>query len=456
MQQAVKIPVILGLGKTGLSCAKHLARQNIQFAVTDSREQPPGLQEFIDLFPQAKLSLGKFDSELLFNASEVIVSQGVPLKEPILQECQQRGTPLIGDVELFARAIAGSKAKVVAITGSNAKSTVTSLVAEIVTTAGLNAKVGGNIGTPVLDLIADELVDWYILEVSNFQLEVTSSLQAQVATVLNISPDHMDCYDCFADYVAAKQRVYTNCHTAIINKDDPLTKVQTANPKTILSFTADTPQANEFGLRQQGDQYYLAHGEELLCATDELGLFGRLNWLNALSALAIGFAMGIEFAPMLQALKSFKGLPHRCEKIAEVDGVKWYNDSKGTNVGATLAAILGIGSQIQGKIILLAGGLSKGADFTPLANAAENYTKSVLLFGKDAELLQQAFHGKVSDLVNTADLASAVQLAKTKANPGDVVLLSPACSSFDMFANFEKRGEVYTQLVHEVLQQNDE
>lgn len=440
--------VIVGLGKTGISCAKHLAKIKATFAVTDSREQPPGLDEFKALFPNITLSLGKFDEELMLTARELVVSQGVSYQEPAILACQQKGIGMIGDIELFARYV---KAPVIAITGSNAKSTVTTLVGEMVKSAGKVVKVGGNLGTPALDLITDSDPDFYVLEISNFQLETTHSLKAAVASVLNITPDHLDRYAKFEDYIAAKQRVYHGCRKAVVNLDDKLTWLAPDNKAQTVSFGVETPTANQFGLihttvADNHEHTYLAFGHEKLLDVHDLKIKGKHNWMNALAALAIGYQAGLPLKPMLQVLQTFTGLPHRCEWVRELNGVTWYNDSKGTNIGATVAAIVGLGSAIKGKIILLAGGLGKGADFNDLQPAALRYTRHVILYGKDAKLIANGLGGRVSKVfVDSFD--DAINHAATLAQPGDIVLLSPACASWDMFKNFEHRGQVFCELV---------
>lgn len=443
-----KIPVIVGLGKTGLSCAEHLAQRGFEFAITDSRETPPGLATFRELFPLLPVSLGRFDEELMLHASELIVSQGVSLLEPAIQKARSAGVPVIGDIELFARAM---HAPVVAITGSNAKSTVTSLVGEMAKRAGLDVAIGGNLGTPALALLRDKEPDLYVLEVSNFQLEMTESLQPKVATILNISPDHLDHYHAYAEYIAAKQRVYRHCEIAVFNRDDPLTYVHDDAIQKVISFGQSEPKAGEFGLREHNHAMYLAYGEENLLPVSRLLISGTHNALNALSALAIGSALALPLSSMLDTLMHFRGLPHRCEWVITHNDVAWYNDSKGTNVGATLAAIEGIGCHLTGKIILLAGGIGKGADFSPLVPVIEKYVRTVILFGQDAALLERELINASDEIIQADSLAEAVRVAKLQAQPGDVVLLSPACASWDMFLNFEDRGEQFCALVREAL-----
>jgi UDP-N-acetylmuramoylalanine--D-glutamate ligase len=438
-----QLSVIIGLGKTGRSCAEHLARLNIPFAITDSR------MTFLQkVMPQVPLSLGQFDLKLMGQAKEIIVSQGVALTEPALVVAREKGIPIIGDIELFARAVQG---RVVAITGSNGKSTVTSLVGDMVRQAGVSAHVGGNIGIPALDLLAGEQVDCYVLEVSNFQLEVTYSLKSTAATILNISPDHLDHYSHFDDYVAAKQRVYQHCCCAIINRDDPLTAVDPNRVNQIISFGKDEPAPGHFGLRRVGRQWHLAFGHELLMPVDQLRIQGQHNWLNALAALAIGHSLSLPLDAMLTALQDFPGLSHRCAFVARDQDITWYNDSKGTNVGATVAAIEGLCASSNNKIVLLAGGLGKGADFSVLAPVVEKYVRTVILFGQDAALIAAALSTTSVQIIYVNDMVEAVASAKVNAQRGDRVLLSPACASWDMFCNYEHRGDVFSAAVKELL-----
>ncbi len=445
--------VIVGLGQTGLSCARYLTKQGIPFAITDNRQEPPCLQQVRQEMPQVELELGSFCLPLMRTAQELIVSQGVPYQDPAIVSCRKQGIPIIGDIELFARHV---QRPIIAITGSNAKSTVTTLVGDMAKAAGLDVHVGGNLGTPALDLITSHQPDLYVLEISNFQLETTYSLHARVATVLNITPDHLDRYANFEEYIAAKHRVYINCESAVINRDDPLTwpennPITKAGIQDTLTFGTDTPAHNQFGLLTVKGQTYLALGDEPLLSTNELKIKGKHNWQNALAALAVGYQAGLPLAPMLDVLKTFTGLPHRCQWVRTHHEVDWYNDSKGTNVGATIAAINGLGSAIQGKLILLAGGLGKGADFSALTPAVAQYVRSVIVFGKDAPLITQALENTVT-VTPVTTLQEAITAAAAAAKAHDAVLLSPACASWDMFNNFEHRGQVFCQLVQELPQ----
>ena len=436
------LTVIIGLGKTGLSCARFLARQGADFAVTDSREVPPGLAELQTEIPHCRIELGQFSPTLLTQADRLIISPGVSSREPALAQAIERGIPIFGDIEIFAHY---AKAPIIAITGSNGKSTVTTLVGQMAERAGLRVCVGGNLGIPALELLSDE-AQLYVLELSSFELESTHSLRAKAATVLNISADHMDRYASVSDYASAKHRIYHDCEWAILNRDDeqsyPALSIHA--DKTVY-FTLQPPMDNEWGLVED-DDFYLALGQQRLMKTSEMRIKGRHNVANALAALALGHTIDLPLSSMIETLKSFEGLPHRCQWVTESKGVVWYNDSKGTNVGATEAAISGLGPDLNGKIILLAGGLGKEADFTELRASIEKYARAVILFGTDGPKIATALEGIVP-LIHVHDLEEAVSQAQGQALFGDAVLLSPACASYDMFDNFEHRGEVFMQCV---------
>ncbi len=438
--------VIVGLGATGFSCARHLIAQGATVAVTDSRSNPPQLEEFKKAYPQIVLSLGAIDEVLLNKAQTVIVSPGISLQEPAIAVQIKRGVRVVGDVELFAQAV---NAPVIAITGTNAKSTVTTLVGMMAEAANLCVKVGGNLGVPALDLLTFPAPDLYVLELSSFQLDTTYSLEPAVATILNITPDHMDRYASAEDYIASKQRVYKNCNIAVCNRDDIQTDCENKDAEHKIQFTLDQPLGNEFGIVREKGENYLAFGNMSLMPVAKLPILGRHYQANALAALAIGHAFGFPMQAMLNTLSEFKGLPHRCQLVRERDGVIWYNDSKGTNVGATLAAINGLGSEISGKLVLIAGGVGKNADFSPLVPAIEKYARSVILIGEAAPILNALLKDHVSvSLAKTME--EAVIIAAREAVAGDSVLLSPACASFDMFNNFEHRGKVFTEITQEL------
>ncbi len=435
--------VVVGLGKTGLSCVRFLRALGYQVAVNDTRLTPPNLAELNAEFPEVEVSLGRLDEALLLRAQEIITSPGISINEPELLSVRvNAGISVIGDIELFCRA---TTKPIVAITGSNAKSTVTTLVGLMAENAHIKVGVGGNLGTPVLELLDPE-TELYILELSSFQLETTHSLKAAAAIVLNVSEDHMDRYANMQAYHQAKHRVYRNCQFYITNRQDPLTVPLLPEAIPHTSFGLDAPDLKTYGVIREAGQSYLAKGREKLLLASEMGIFGEHNIANALAALALGEAVHIPMPVMLQTLKEFKGLPHRCQLVSKHQDVAWYNDSKGTNVGATLAAIDGLGAAITGKVILIAGGVGKGQDFKPLSPALAKYGKAVILIGEDASKIDAAITANV-DKVYATTLVDAVQQAQTLASAGDAVLLSPACASFDMFKHYEDRGQQFVSAV---------
>ncbi|MES9993089.1 MAG: UDP-N-acetylmuramoyl-L-alanine--D-glutamate ligase [Candidatus Thiodiazotropha sp.] len=435
--------LIVGLGATGLSCARYLTAQGVPLAVTDSREQPPGLEALRKDYPDMALFLGGFQTEVFQAASRLVVSPGIPLDEPLIQAARARGIEIVGDVELFARAV---KAPVVAITGSNGKSTVTSLLGEMARMAGRKVAVGGNIGEPVLELLADD-IELYVLELSSFQLESTRSLAPQAAVVLNISADHMDRYRDLDEYAATKASLYDDSEVVVINRDDPRVAVMAPPGAQVVGFTLDAPGDGDFGLHEHDGMLWLSEGHAPLLPVSELRIPGRHNVANALAALALGSAVGLPQNDMLAALRSFSGLPHRTQWISDKGGVRWYNDSKGTNVGATIAALKGLHPESgDSRSVLIAGGDCKEADFAPLAPVVAETARAVVLIGRDAAKLESALAGS-QPLVHAASLEEAVAVAAELAQHGDRVLLSPACASFDMFRNFEARGEAFIQAV---------
>lgn len=431
--------LIVGLGKTGLSCARYLTRLGVEVAITDSREQPPELASLRAELPDVAVFTGGFDEQVFASADELIVSPGVSLKHPMIAHAIAQGKTILGDVELFAQHV---KAPVIVITGSNGKSTVTSLVGIMAREAGANVRVGGNIGKPVLELIEDTEPDCYVLELSSFQLEYTHSLNAKVATVLNISPDHMDRYDSLDDYIEAKKRVFRGNGVLVLNRDDSQVMAMVEPLRKIITFGLGSAEANQYGLCEHEGGSWLCRGSQPLLSRDELLIPGLHNAANALAALAIGEAAGFSQSAMLRALKGFQGLPHRSQFVAESKGVRWYNDSKGTNVGATLAALTGM----DGQVVLIAGGDGKGADFSALLPAVMDKARAVVLIGKDAGVIAEALSA-YDGIVFARDMNDAVIQARELAQEGDAVLLSPACASFDMFDNFEQRGDVFMDCV---------
>ncbi|KUJ83222.1 UDP-N-acetylmuramoyl-L-alanine--D-glutamate ligase [Microbulbifer flavimaris] len=438
--------VVIGLGATGVSVVRYLLRAGLVPVVLDSRPQPPGLESFREQFPDVPVQLGPLDAETLLAASEIITSPGVALAEPALQRALAEGIPVVGDIELFAREMnrLEQPPKIAAITGSNGKSTVTTLLGQMAQRAGVRVAVGGNIGVPVLDLLEQALPELFVLELSSFQLETTHSLELTAATILNLSEDHMDRYPDMAAYHAAKQRIYRHAQQLVVNRDDPLTRAPLAQGVKEWSFGLNNPDLGQFGLRQVDGEEWLVRGVEKLMPVAEMAMVGRHNAANALAALALGHAVGLPMDTMLTVLREFPGLTHRCERIGDIGEVIFVNDSKGTNVGATRAALEGLGSSSQ-KIVLIAGGEGKGADFTPLGEVAGNL-RGLVTIGVDGPKIAAALTGACP--VKTAgSMEEAVASAMTLAEPGDYVLLSPACASFDMYRNFEARGEDFRRAV---------
>lgn len=439
--------VIIGLGKTGFSCAKYLINKGIKIVIVDSRKYPPELSNLRQVYPHIPVYLENFHPNILNTAEEIIISPGVSLKQPEIMCQLQQGKSIIGDIELFSRDI---KAPVIAITGSNGKSTVTAMVGEMAKNAGLKVGIGGNLGTPALDLITDPEPNLYVLELSSFQLETTSSLRPKTAAVLNISPDHLDRYHDLDEYIAAKMTIYKNCEQMVINRGQNFYNKSEflrsyKNLKTALSFGLDAPQNLNFGFNAG----YLMHGTAKLLSSDELKIKGTHQIANALAALALGYAAKLPMEAMLKTLREFSGLRHRCQLVKRIDGIDWYNDSKGTNVGATQTAIEGLGASISGKIILIAGGQGKNADFSLLFNGIKKYVRTLILIGEDAPKLEAALY-KAAKIIHAQSMLEAVKYAKAQAQKKDIVLLSPACASFDMFDNYEHRGEVFIQAVKDV------
>ena len=436
--------LVVGLGETGLSVARYLSRQGVSVAIVDSREQPPGLARLRTELPDdVALFLGGFHADAFERAEQIVISPGVSMQEPEIAAARARQVPVIGDVELFAQV---ARAPVIAVTGSNGKSTVVTLLSAMARQAGLEVRTGGNIGTPALDLIMADEPDLYVLELSSFQLETLQSLQPQAAVVLNISDDHLDRYRDLQDYAAAKQAVYRHAALQVVNLDDPTAAALADAAQPVTGFTGQVPAANEYGLLQYQGETWLARGDLRLMPVSAVRMAGRHNLMNALAALALGEAAGLPLTAMIETLGEFQGLPHRMQYLVEQHGVRWFNDSKATNVGATLAAIEGV----DGKVVLIAGGDGKGADLSPLADAMLRKGHGAVLIGKDAPLLEAVLQDAVP-VMHADDMLQAVQLAAGMAQSGDCVLLSPACASTDMYRNFEERGDVFMQAVRELV-----
>jgi len=430
---------VLGLGETGLSCVNFLLKQGKKVTVFDTRQTPPGEDK---LASSVQLIKGELSFELLAEFDLIIASPGIALATPALQFALAKGCEIIGDIELFARELKQPQyahAKLVTISGSNGKSTVTSLLGEMAVAAKIKVAVGGNIGVPALDLLSPE-IDLYILELSSFQLETTFSLNADIATILNVSEDHMDRYDSYADYTAAKHRLYAQCKMALYNRDDKLTYPK-ENDLNKTSFGFDKL---AYGLLSDPEQQvFLAKEGKPLLAVQSLKLSGKHNWMNALAAFALGEAVGLSATAMLTTLQKYSGLPHRCEFVAQVNDVRWINDSKATNIGATQAALLGLSETIPGNVHVILGGDGKGADFSELAAVLEEIQGLIVCFGLDGQKI--AAQNKHALLVENLD--QAVEKIFTTAQDGDLVILSPACASLDMYKNFMQRGDHFKNLV---------
>ena len=426
--------VIIGLGLTGLSCVDFFLARGVTPRVMDTRVSPPGLDKLPE---QVERHLGGLNDGWLLAADLIVASPGMALAHPSLSAAADAGVEIVGDIELFCRE---AQAPVIAITGSNGKSTVTTLVGEMAKAAGMNVGVGGNIGLPALMLL-DKGCELYVLELSSFQLETTSSLHAAAATILNVTEDHMDRYPFgLQQYRAAKLRVYENAKVCVVNADDALTMPVRGADERCISFGITM---GDYHLnRQLGETWLRVKGEKVL-NVKEMKLSGQHNYTNALAALALADAVGLPRSSSLKALTTFSGLAHRFQLALEHNGVRWINDSKATNVGATLAAVAGVRESVKGRLLLLAGGQGKGQDFGPIQALLGNQIDHMYCFGQDAEVLLAL--GEQTERV--ADLAAAVAKAAADARPGDWVLLAPACASLDQFKSFEVRGDRFTEMV---------
>lgn len=443
--------IVIGLGLTGRSCVDFLLAQGKTVIAMDTREAPAALDEIRRLYPNLEVFAGEksWPQPILNQAKALIVSPGVSIAHPAIVEAKQAGVEVIGDIELFARM---NRVPVIAITGSNGKSTVTALVGEMARLSGRHVAVVGNIGVPVLNMKKEADYDLIVMELSSFQLETTFSLCPIAATVLNITPDHMDRYASFQDYIDAKHRIFSGAKHIIVNQDDPLSdspQLSSSSSVKKLYFTLQEPMGSAFGLRKEKGQIWLAQGEQLLLPQTALKISGMHNLMNALSALALGTAAGFPMASMLAALREFTGLPHRCQWVAERHQIRWINDSKGTNVGACEAAIKGLGEGTSGKIVLILGGDGKGADFTCLREGISRYCRAIILKGKDADKIAEDLKDCApSHRVTTME--EAVAKAADCAHPGDLVLLSPACASLDQYRDYAHRGIVFMEAVNRI------
>ena len=479
MNLAGKDALVLGLGETGLSMARFLARRGARVRVADTRDTPPGLAALGEHLPQAELALGAYRDASFAGVDLIAISPGVPLATPQVRAAAARGVPVVGDIELFAQALreghgaaqalpetdaraqypaAGAPPQVLAVTGTNGKTTVTALSGAMCRRGGLATEVAGNISPAALDALMHcedvrHRPEVWVLELSSFQLETTRTLNPAAATVLNLSEDHLDRYDGIGAYAQAKARIFRGEGIQVLNRDDALSRGMAVAGRKQVFFGLDAPtRAEDFGLLRVDGELWLAQGATPLLAVQELPLAGLHNAANALAALALTRALDLPYTPLLAALRDFKGLPHRLEKVAELDGVAFYDDSKGTNVGATVAALNGFSEIIArgARVVLIAGGEGKGQNFAPLAQPVSRCARSVVLIGRDAELIARALGSSGVGLLRAGSMEEAVTLARAQARTGDVVLLSPACASFDMFRNYPHRGEVFAACVRKM------
>lgn len=439
-----KRALVVGLGLTGASCVRYLVGRGYDVTGVDTRAAPPGFESLKLEFPNVIFHAGSLEPKLFREPGLLVVSPGLSINEGAIAQAIAAGAQPIGDIELFAQQ---AKAPVIAITGANGKSTVTALVGAMARAAGLRTAVGGNIGTPALELLTVPEPEMYVMELSSFQLETTWSLNARAATVLNLTPDHMDRYASLDDYAAAKARVFNGNGTMVLNADDARVMGMAQRGRVSVSFGLNEPSsAQAYGLTKRGGETWLCRGEERVIEARAVPLEGAHNLANVLAAMALADAAGIARTAQAKAIGDFKGLPHRTEFVAEKDGVRWIDDSKGTNVGATVAALEGMHS----PVVLIAGGDGKDQDFSALREPVRRHARAVVLIGRDAPKIDKALHGTVS-MTYATDMADAVKRARALAKVGDVVLLSPACASFDMFRSYVHRGDVFRASVEEML-----
>jgi UDP-N-acetylmuramoylalanine--D-glutamate ligase len=429
--------LVVGLGATGLSIARYLKRHDEHAIFYDSREEPPGREELAAIFPDAEVRHA--DDHIPDGIERLVVSPGVPDSHPLLEKARGEDIEVVSDIELFARA---ADKPFVAITGSNGKSTVTTLLWQMCLADGRKALAGGNLGEPALDLLEHDEIDIYVLELSSFQLQRTHTLPAEVAVLLNVTPDHLDWHRDEAEYRAAKYRIFNDVDTAVINRDDDDAEWRTIHCGRVVSFGLDEPAGHDYGIREEDGQKYLARGEALLLSIRDLALYGLHNQLNALAALAAGELIGLEPAAMLQVLVEFPGLPHRMQFVARVGAVDYINDSKATNVAAAVASV----NSVDGMLVLIAGGDGKGGDFADLATAVEGKLRGAVLIGQDAGKIARALD-TVMPVHFAENMEVAVHMAASCAEPDDTVLLAPACASFDQYDNYMARGDAFVAAV---------
>ncbi|MDH3428754.1 MAG: UDP-N-acetylmuramoyl-L-alanine--D-glutamate ligase [Gammaproteobacteria bacterium] len=429
--------LVLGLGATGLSIARYLRRIDHDAMFLDSRDEPPGIDELADVWPDADVILGKM--KLPGNVERIIVSPGISDSDELLQDARQKNLEIVSDIEIFA---GEARAPFVAITGSNGKSTVTTLLYHMCRAAGREVLAGGNLGEPALDLLDEDTPDLYVLELSSFQLQRTKSLPAEVAVLLNVSPDHLDWHADEAEYRQSKYRVYREARAAVVNRADARAAEAAHNVARVVTFGLDEPADEHYGIRREDEHVYLARGETLLIEVKDMAMVGLHNQANALAALAAGELLGLDMPAMLQVISEFPGLPHRMQFVARKAAVDYINDSKATNVAAAVASI----QSVDNSLVLIAGGDGKGADFSDLAAPLEGKLRAAVLLGKDAEAISNALD-TVMPVYFARDMQDAVRQAAACAESDDTVLLAPACASFDQYANYAARGEAFCEAV---------
>ena len=450
-QHKNKSVLVLGLGETGLSMVRWLSAQSARLRVADTRSAPPGLAQAAMYVAEEQIFCGNFNDALFDGIELIAISPGVPLRDPAVERAIARGIEVVGDIELFAQSLPkNNHPRILAITGANGKTTVTSMVEHLCKAAGKDAVAAGNISPAVLDIVLERGANQpevWVLELSSFQLETTSSLHADAATVLNISEDHLDRYADMAEYSAAKARIFAGCSIQVLNRDDARCMSIARKDCKTITFGLNKPDTEgDFGIERADGEIWLMQGARRLMKASELQVVGLHNVANALASLALSCAIDFPMPILLDALRSFKGLPHRVERVAEIGGITYYDDSKGTNVGATIAALQGLGR----KAVLIAGGEGKGQDFAPLNPVVAQHARAVVLIGRDTPLIEAALSGCGVTVVRAEDMTDAVQQATRLAQKGDAVLLSPACASFDMFRNYEHRAEVFVEAVQEL------
>jgi len=433
--------VVVGMGNTGLSCTQHLLARGQRVILMDTRELPPMISRLRGEFAHLDQYLGGLDAQVLASADQIVLSPGLSIKEPAIANAIAAGVEVIGDIELFARTVT---APVLAVTGSNGKSTVTAMLVEMLRAYGLVAQAGGNLSPPALDLLTGGVADVYVLELSSFQLETTTRLDCEAATIINLSPDHMDRYLSYEDYVAAKARVYRHAKNLVVNLDDPKVLSLDTGGRQVVGFSLNPKSGALATLLGEGSDVHLSIADEKVLPLSELNVVGRHNQANALAAMALAHCHGVSTTAMANALQRYRGLPHRCQFVHEHNAVRWINDSKGTNVDACIAAIRGL--QNGCSLILIVGGDAKSQDFSSMTAVIEEYVHTVVLIGRDANLIEQALPTN-QPRIYAGDLEQAVVLSAEIADPGMTVLFSPACASFDMFKNYQERGESFIDAV---------